>query len=48
MCYVNHGSIKGLAQRFLRIKGTRIGRVYMMLVEEYRGEFFGEGRKLSC
>jgi hypothetical protein len=29
---------KRLAQRLLGIKGKRIGRIYVMLVEEYRGE----------
>jgi hypothetical protein len=36
MSYVNHGSTKELARRFLRSKGTKIGRIYMMLAEEYR------------
>jgi hypothetical protein len=34
---VNHGSVRGLARRFLESEGMRIGGVYMMLVEEYKG-----------
>jgi hypothetical protein len=48
MCYVNHGFARGLVGRFLGSEGMRIGRIYMMLAEEYRGKVFGEERKLSC
>jgi hypothetical protein len=34
MSYVNHGSTKELAKRFMRSKGTRIEGIYMMLAEE--------------
>jgi hypothetical protein len=41
MSYVNHGSTKELARRFLRSEGMRIGGIYMMLAKEYRrGEIF--------
>jgi len=36
MNYVNHGSTKELARRFLRSEGMRIGGVFMMLAKEYR------------
>jgi hypothetical protein len=47
MSYVNNGSARGLARRFLESEGMRIGRVYMMLFEENKGVNFGEERKLS-
>jgi hypothetical protein len=34
---VNHGFVRGLVGRFLGSKGTRIGGVYMILDEEYKG-----------
>jgi hypothetical protein len=40
MCCVNHGSTRGLAGRFLGSEGTRIGGVYMMLAQEYKGVEF--------
>jgi hypothetical protein len=40
MSCVNHGSARRLAGRFVGSEGMRIGRVYMMLVEENEGVEF--------
>jgi hypothetical protein len=37
---VNHGFARGLAGRFMGNETMKIGGVYMMLIEEYQGEFF--------
>jgi hypothetical protein len=49
MSYVNPDSAKRLAGKFMGSEGTRIGGVYMMLVEESRrnSNFFGEKKKLQ-
>jgi hypothetical protein len=41
MNYVNHGSVKRLARKFLGSKGMRIKGIHMMLAEELGrwGEF---------
>jgi hypothetical protein len=40
MSCVNHGSARRLVGRFQGSEGMRIGRVYMMLVEEHGGVEF--------
>ncbi len=49
MSYVNPDSAKRLAGKFMGSEGTRIGGVYMMLVEESRRKrnFFGGKKKLQ-
>jgi len=49
MSYVNLGSTRGLARRFLENERTKNGGMYIMLVDENKGDVnFGEERKLSC
>jgi hypothetical protein len=44
MNYVNHGSARRLARRILGSEKMKMGGIYLMFANEYKGEIFCDGK----